>query len=126
MRFGLGRHPVDAPEQVEIIHVGAAQEILQRFKDAGQRNAQGFHLFPIHVDGDPRRAGLERGKKDADLRPYPHFGDERLRSLRKLVDIAAASVFQHELESAGGAEAWDRWNVEGQRHGLDDPPQLAP
>ena len=59
LRLGLHQHLPGVAEQVEVVHVQAAEKRLQRVVGVGERDAQGLQLVGVHVHVVTRHVGAE-------------------------------------------------------------------
>jgi hypothetical protein len=101
LRLGLHQHPPRPAEAVEVVHIRAAQERLQRRVDVGDGYPQRLRLVGIQIDTELRNRRPKPGVDRRDFRPLTRGLHERLRHLRELGEIAVAAVLQHQLEAAG-------------------------
>ena len=77
--LGLEEHLPLAPEAVEVVHVGAAHEGLERGVDRAQVDALLERLVAVHVGEDLRHRGAERAEHALELGPLARGLEEALR-----------------------------------------------
>ena len=105
---GLHVDAVGAVVEVEVVHVGRAQEDLQRVGDLAQRQVEAARLVAVDVDHELRVVGAEARE---EARPPARSGSPRPASaaaaLGQARDVAARLVEQLVLEAAEDGEALD-------------------
>ena len=115
LRLGLDVHLPGAAEQVEVVHVEAAQRGLQRGEDVADRHAQRLRLVAVDVEEEPRAWWPRRWRRPACSARILVGGDHQRRSiaLPSSAGSRPCQVLQLVFEAAAGAEADDRRQVEG-------------
>ena len=124
-RFGLRHHAERASEQVEVVHVEAAQKSLHRLIDIHDGNAHRASAFAIHLQTQLRLVGDEGGDHLSERGVLPGGRQEGLRHTGKPGDVAAGTVLQFHVEAAGIAQAGDRRRIEDQDECALESEQLA-
>ena len=84
------------------------------------RHAQRLGALAVEHVLDLRRAHVELREDAGQFRALVGLPQEILEHAGELLDIAAAAIFQDELEAAGGADARNRRRIQRQYVGLLD------
>ena len=124
-RVGLHPHRIGPAKLVEVVGVQAAQVDLHGVKHVGDRHAQLARLGAVDVGIQLRHVDLEARKQPRQLRRFCGLGHEGFGGLVHLGIAQRRTVFQLQLEAAGGAQALHgRWREHGDE-GLFNCAELA-
>ena len=125
--FGL-RLDVDAeeaPEPVEVVHVGSAQAGGQGLERLVDGNAELLRLLAIELDLHLGITRVERREDVPDLGTLARGLLELAAQLAQALHAqAAAAVLEEEVEAGGGPEAGDGRDVEREDDGLGNARDL--
>ena len=119
---GLHVHAVGAVVEVEVVHVGRAQEHLERVRDLAQRQVQAARLVAVDVDHELRVVGAEAREEPDDPAALVGAGGQGAGGVGQAGDLPARLVEQLVLEAAEDGEALDA----GRRERDHQRPRNAP
>ena len=120
--LGLHVHLPGAAEQVEIVHVQRAQIHLQRVKHFAHRNAAGLGGRSIDVQKQPGRVGAEAGEQIAQARRLRPVVDDLVGHALQRFQSGISPILDHDFESAGVAQAFQRRRTEHVHHAVANLP----
>ena len=114
---GLHVHAVGPVVEVEVVHVGRAQEHLERVRDLAQRQAQAARLVAVDVHHQLRVVRPERREEADHLPGLSRLGLQGGDRVGQARHVAARLVEQLVLESAEDRQALDARRREGDHEG---------
>ena len=124
LRLGLEEDAPDAPEAVELVHVGAAEERLERRVHVLDRDAELEHPVLVDAREELRHGGRVRRRQERDLGPLLQLGHEPLRVLPEVVDGVAGAILDEHVDAAGLADAGDGGREEREHLRVGQPVEL--